>query len=190
MRPESGVQELRHEYDAILVGGNTALVDDPSLTDRSGLQRRKPLVRVILDNRLRIRTDSRLATTAKTIPTIVFTQKHDAGLTGPLIDKGVDIVELDGGGRNLETVLKVLAEREIQSVLVEGGTQVAGEFVDSRLVDKITFIAAPIVIGGHDAPVAIGGRVTSTLADALYLENIEVALLGEDIEITGYPRLI
>ncbi|HEY2866679.1 MAG TPA: bifunctional diaminohydroxyphosphoribosylaminopyrimidine deaminase/5-amino-6-(5-phosphoribosylamino)uracil reductase RibD, partial [Pyrinomonadaceae bacterium] len=181
------VQHLRHENDAILVGGNTALVDDPNLTDRSGLQRRKPLVRVILDNRLRLRTDSRLATTAKTIPTIVFTQKHDADLTGPLIDKGVDIVELDGGGRNLETALKVLAEREIQSVLVEGGTQVAGAFVDSRLVDKITFIAAPIVIGGHDAPAAIGGKGAVGLADALHLENIEIVQLGDDVEMTGYP---
>jgi diaminohydroxyphosphoribosylaminopyrimidine deaminase / 5-amino-6-(5-phosphoribosylamino)uracil reductase len=182
------VQQLRHEYDAILVGGNTAFVDDPSLTDRSGLPRRKPLIRVILDNRLRLRADSKLASTALDIPTIVFTQKHKAAMTGPLKEKGVDVVEFEGGSRNLKNVLNVLAEREIQSLLVEGGSEVAGAFIDSRLVDKITLVVAPIVIGGYDAPVAVGGKGAENLADALRLRDIEVTQLGDDFEITGYPQ--
>jgi len=182
------VQQLRHEYDAILVGGNTAFVDDPSLTDRSGLPRRKPLIRVILDNRLRLKADSKLASTALDIPTIVFTQKHKAAMTGPLKEKGVDVVEFEGGSRNLKNVLKVLAEREIQSLLVEGGSEVAGAFIDSRLVDKITLVVAPIVIGGYDAPVAVGGKGAENLADALRLRDSEVTQLGDDFEITGYPQ--
>jgi len=182
------VQQLRHEYDAILVGGNTAFVDAPSLTDRSGLPRHKPLVRVILDNRLRLKADSKLASTALDIPTIVFTQKHKAAMTGPLKEKGVDVVEFEGGSRNLKNVLKVLAEREIQSLLVEGGSEVAGAFIDSRLVDKITLVVAPIVIGGYDAPVAVGGKGAENLADALRLRDIEVTQLGDDFEITGYPQ--
>ena len=122
------VQDLRHEYDAILVGGNTVFVDDPNLTDRSGKPRRRPLVRVILDNRLRLKPDAKLASTASEIPTVVFTEKHPNELTQPLREKSVDIVELDGGSRNLGEVLDVLAQREIQSVLVEGGTEIAGGF--------------------------------------------------------------
>ena len=66
------VQDLRHEHDAILIGGNTAFVDDPSLTDRSGKPRRRKLVRVVLDNRLRIPLDSTLVNTAKETPTIGY----------------------------------------------------------------------------------------------------------------------
>jgi len=182
------VQRLRHEYDAILVGGNTASVDDPNLTDRSGLPRRKPLVRVILDNRLRLKPDSNLAKTAKDIHTIVVTQTHGSDVTAPLRETGVDVLGLDGGSRNLKGVLKALAEREIQSVLVEGGTEIAGAFVDSRLVDKLTFIMTPLVIGGHEAPVAIGGKGVENLPDALQLEQIECVQLGKDLEITGYPK--
>ena len=181
------VQRLRHEYDAILVGGNTAFADDPNLTDRSGLPRRKPLARVILDNRLQLRSDSNLANTAKNIPTIVVTQKHDSDVTEPLKEKGVDLVELDGGGRDLENVLKVLTEREMQSVLVEGGTEIAGAFIDSKLVDKVTFIMTPLVIGGHQAPVAIGGKGAGTLAEAAHLMQVRLEHLGPDFEITGYP---
>jgi diaminohydroxyphosphoribosylaminopyrimidine deaminase/5-amino-6-(5-phosphoribosylamino)uracil reductase len=180
------VQELRHEHDAILVGGNTAFVDDPSLTDRSGLPRRRPLVRVILDNRFRIKPESQLVRTARDIPTIVVTT-HGKD-TSNIKELGVDVVEVPSGGRDLNAVLGMLAEREIQSVLVEGGTEVAGAFCDARLVDKVTFIAAPLIIGGSDAPNAIGGKGADSLAGALRLENVSVNHLGEDIEITGYPR--
>jgi diaminohydroxyphosphoribosylaminopyrimidine deaminase/5-amino-6-(5-phosphoribosylamino)uracil reductase len=72
-------------------------------------------------------------------------------------------------------------------VLVEGGSQIAGAFVDSGLVDKVTLIAAPLIIGGSEAPVAIGGRGAQTLAEALRLQDLSIDRLGNDIEITGYP---
>jgi diaminohydroxyphosphoribosylaminopyrimidine deaminase/5-amino-6-(5-phosphoribosylamino)uracil reductase len=181
------VQDLRHEYDAILIGGNTAFVDDPSLTDRSGKPRRRPLVRVVLDNRLRLSPESQLARSAAEVPTVLFTVKHSTERAKPLMQRGVNVVESEHGGRDLTNVLKVLAKDEIQSVLVEGGTEVAGAFWDAGLVDKVTFIAAPMIIGGNDAPVAIGGKGASDIAHAVRLTNISVANLGEDIEITGYP---
>jgi diaminohydroxyphosphoribosylaminopyrimidine deaminase/5-amino-6-(5-phosphoribosylamino)uracil reductase len=180
------VHELRHEHDAILVGGNTAFVDDPSLTDRSGLPRRRPLVRVVLDNRFRIKPESHLVRTARDIPTIVVTTPGND--IDAVKDRGVDVVEIPKGGRDLNAVLRMLAEREIQSVLVEGGTEVAGAFCDARLVDKVTFIVAPLIIGGTEAPNAIGGKGADSLAEALRLENISVNRLGDDIEVTGYPR--
>jgi diaminohydroxyphosphoribosylaminopyrimidine deaminase/5-amino-6-(5-phosphoribosylamino)uracil reductase len=181
------VQEIRHDHDAILVGSNTATVDNPSLTDRSGKPRRRPLARIILDNRLRLPSDSTLATTTNEAPTIVFTNCIDPESVANLTDKGVEVVPVEGGARNLTLVLHELYKRDIQSVLVEGGTGVAGAFVDARMVDKVTFICSPIIIGGSDAPLAIGGKGATALSEALGLKDIEVIRHDQDIEITGYP---
>lgn len=181
------VQELRHEHDAIMVGATTAAVDDPSLTDRSGKPRRRPLVRVVLDNSLRLPHVSKLATTTAEAPTFVMTNCIDPERVGPLQEKGVDVIPVEGGARNLQGVLAELKRRDIQSVLVEGGTAVAGAFIDAKLVDKVTFILTPIVIGGSEAPNAVGGSGAGTLADALRLRDLSVTRLGDDIEITGYP---
>jgi diaminohydroxyphosphoribosylaminopyrimidine deaminase/5-amino-6-(5-phosphoribosylamino)uracil reductase len=162
--PESRARahELRHQYDAILIGAGTAMTDDPSLTDRSGLPRRRPLVRVVLADT--IAPDSQLATTASAAPVILF------------------------GESDLVAVLKELGSRSIQSVLVEGGSTVAGNFVDARLVNKVTFFIAPKIIGGADAPSAVGGRGVERMAEAFELENVTVTQRGKDIEVTGYPR--
>ncbi len=183
------VQALRHQYDAILVGGNTAAVDDPMLSDRSGKPRRRPLVRVILDNRLRLPIESRLVATAGDFPIIVFTNSREAEKIKVLKDHGVEVVELEMGGRDIAGVLKELKERSIQSVLVEGGSEVAGSFCDERLVDKLTFLAAPIVIGGREAPNAIGGAGAISLIEAMHLTDLTVTQLGADIEMTGYPAV-
>lgn len=180
------VHELRHEYDAILIGGNTAGVDNPSLTDRSGKARRRPLVRVVLDNRLRIALDSVLVRSANAAPTIVFTNSDDYAKIAGLQDREVEVVSLETGGRDLAKVLEYLKERSIQSLLVEGGSEIAGAFCDAGLVDKITLIIAPLIIGGPDAPTAIGGKGASSIADAVKLRDISIERLGEDIEITGY----
>lgn len=183
----SRVQDIRHEHDAILIGGNTAAVDNPSLTDRSGKPRRRPLVRVVLDNRLNIPHDSTLVTTAREKPTIVFTNSGYREKIGVLRKIGVEVIELEMGGSDLAAVLGELKKRNLQSVLIEGGTEIAGSFCDARLVDKVTFIAAPLIIGGREAPNAIGGAGASDLNDALRLTDVVTTKLGDDIEITGYP---
>ncbi len=180
------VHDLRHEHDAILVGASTAVIDNPSLTDRSGKARRRSLVRVILDNRLRLSPDSILATTTGDAPTIVFPNCIDPATVARLTDRGVEVVPIEGGARNLTAVLEELCKREIQSVLVEGGTAVAGAFVEARLIDKITFIYAPMIIGG-ESPSAVGGPGISSLAEALRLKDIDMDRLGDDVEMTGYP---
>jgi diaminohydroxyphosphoribosylaminopyrimidine deaminase / 5-amino-6-(5-phosphoribosylamino)uracil reductase len=154
--------ELRHQYDAILIGAGTAMTDDPQLTDRSGLPRRRPLVRVVLAEALS--PDSQLATTASEAPVILFDES------------------------DLRAVLKELSSRSIQSVLVEGGATVAGEFVDAGLVNKVTFFIAPKIVGGTDAPTAVGGKGVEVMSEALELENVTVMQRGKDIEVTGYPQ--
>lgn len=180
------VQSFRHEHDAILIGGNTAFVDNPSLTDRSGKPRRRKLARIVLDNRLRVSLDSTLVKTAKDAPTIVFSASDDAEKILKLENEGVEIVRLNA--RNLVHVLNELKTRNLQSVLVEGGTEVAGAFCDAKLVDKLTFIVASIVIGGNDAPLAIGGNGANSLENAMRFRDLEITKHGEDFEFTGYPK--
>ncbi len=162
--PESRARahELRHQYDAILIGAGTARTDDPLLTDRSGLPRRRPLVRVVLADALS--PDSQLATTASEAPVILC------------------------GESDLVAVLKELGSRSLQSVLVEGGATVAGKFVDAGLVNKVTFFIAPKIVGGIDAPSAVGGEGVKLMSEALELENVTVTQRGKDVEVTGYTR--
>jgi diaminohydroxyphosphoribosylaminopyrimidine deaminase/5-amino-6-(5-phosphoribosylamino)uracil reductase len=181
------VQEFRHEHDAILVGGNTVAIDNPSLTDRSEKKRRRPLVRVILDNRFQVSPTATIVTTAREIPTIIFTNSSDASKIKTLEDSGVEVIKSESGGRDLAGVLGKLKEKQIQSVLVEGGSEIAGGFVDARLVDKVTFLMTPLIIGGADAPMAVGGHGSTLIKDALRLDNVLTEILGEDIAITGYP---
>jgi diaminohydroxyphosphoribosylaminopyrimidine deaminase / 5-amino-6-(5-phosphoribosylamino)uracil reductase len=178
--------ELRHQYDAILVGGGTATTDDPLLSDRSGLPRRRPLVRVVLDHQLRLSPESQLATTTSQAPVIVFGDVELPG-TAALRAQGVEIV--NSKHRDLRGVLSELSSRLLQSVLVEGGSTIAGEFLDGRLVNKVTFFIAPKIVGGSDAPSAIGGRGVESISEALELRRVTVVQRGEDIEVTGYPRI-
>ena len=179
------VHELRHEHDAILIGGNTAAIDDPSLTDRSGKPRRRPLVRILLDNRLRLDLGSELVATAREVPTIVFSKNDDKQKRSALQENAVEIVNTDA--RDLDAVLAELYKRAIQGVLVEGGSEVAASFWNAGLVDKATFIYSPLIIGGTDAPAAIGGPGPTSLAKIRRLTDITVAQYDADIEITGYP---
>ncbi len=185
--PESRARalELRHEYDAILVGAGTAETDDPQLSDRSGLARRRPLVRIVLDEEVRLSPDSQLAKTTSKAPVIVF-GNESANHADVLRAQDVEIVNSTRG--DLTGVLRELGSRSIQSVLVEGGSTVAGEFIDAGLVNKMTFLIAPKIIGGVKAPSAIGGRGIAIMSEALELERITSIKRGNDIEVTGYPR--
>lgn len=165
------VQELRHAYDAILVGAGTVAKDDPLLTDRSGLPRRRPLVRVILDDKVRLSTN--LIKTISEAPIIVFGR-------GDL--EGVVVVNTDP--TDLCSVLAELGRRSIQSVLVEGGGQVAGSFIEVGLVNKVSFFIAPKIIGGS---VSLGWKGVERMSEAIQLERVEVTPRGSDIEVTGYP---
>jgi diaminohydroxyphosphoribosylaminopyrimidine deaminase/5-amino-6-(5-phosphoribosylamino)uracil reductase len=175
--------ELRHAYDAILVGAGTVTTDDPLLTDRSGLPRRRPLVRVVLDHHLRLSPESRLATSASEAPVIVFGDPESPG-TAALRAQSVEIEK----HRDLCGVLRELGTRSLQSVLVEGGSTIAAEVLEAGLVNKVTFFIAPKIIGGADAPSAIGGKGVEAMAEALELERVMVVQHGRDLEVTGYPR--
>jgi diaminohydroxyphosphoribosylaminopyrimidine deaminase/5-amino-6-(5-phosphoribosylamino)uracil reductase len=185
--PESRarVHELRHQSDAILVGAGTATADDPLLTDRSNLPRHRPLVRVVLDRNLCLSARSKLAKTARDYPTLIFTSRSaDERAASALADQGVEILRGDGG--DPQSVLLELGRRSLQSLLIEGGARVAGAFLDSNLIDKVSFFIAPVIIGGSDASSAIGGRGAEKMIDAVNLQDVRVMRHGRDLEVTGY----
>jgi diaminohydroxyphosphoribosylaminopyrimidine deaminase/5-amino-6-(5-phosphoribosylamino)uracil reductase len=180
-------QEFRHECDAILVGVGTVALDDPLLTDRSFKPRRKALIRVVLDERMQMSPASQLARTATETPVIVFTGR---GSSAPAADtlkaQGVEIISDESGGRDVLKVLEELGKLSIQSVLIEGGSHVAGALIDAQLVNKVTFFIAPLIIGGQAAPAAVGGVGAAKMADAWRLSEVEIFPRGADIEVTGY----
>jgi len=181
--------ELRHEYDAILIGTGTALTDDPLLTDRSGKKRRRQLVRVVLDETLKMSPDSQLVKTVKESPVLIFAgDSAPASKSEALESAGVEVIRDAANGRDLATIMEELGRRSLQSVLVEGGGNVAGNFLDATLVNKVSFFIAPTIIGGREAPTAVGGKGAETLADALQLQDVEISQRGRDIEVTGYPK--
>jgi diaminohydroxyphosphoribosylaminopyrimidine deaminase/5-amino-6-(5-phosphoribosylamino)uracil reductase len=164
----TGAESRRHGHlmrarsDAILIGIGTAAADDPELTCRiAGLEQYSPL-RVVLDSRLRLSEWSKLAQTAKDIPTVVYTTHDESG--GALRACGVEVVKVvkDARGRpDLEAVLASLAERGINDLLVEGGGAVLAAFLDRDLADRLEVFRAPILLGGAgqnsvDALAALG----------------------------------
>jgi diaminohydroxyphosphoribosylaminopyrimidine deaminase/5-amino-6-(5-phosphoribosylamino)uracil reductase len=180
--------DFRNECDAIMVGAGTVTLDDPLLTDRSGAPRRRPLIRIVLDERLQTKPDSQLARTARESPVLVFASaKARTSAVTAMESAGIEVICDASGGRDLLKVLEELGRRSIQSILLEGGSGLAGAFIDARLVDKLTFFIAPLVIGGRDAPGAVGGLGAEKMADAFRLKDVVVTQRGADIELTGYP---
>jgi diaminohydroxyphosphoribosylaminopyrimidine deaminase/5-amino-6-(5-phosphoribosylamino)uracil reductase len=181
------VHELRHQSDAIMVGGRTARADDPLLTDRSGKKRRRPIVRVVVEQFLRVSPESQLVQTSDEAPVIIFAGGDaDGDSIKTLRSRRVEVVN-QGSALDLGSILAELGKRSIQSVLVEGGPSLAALLLEAGLVNKVTFFVAPMLIGGQDAPSAIAGAGAEKIADAVRLGHIEIRQHGTDVEITGYP---
>jgi diaminohydroxyphosphoribosylaminopyrimidine deaminase/5-amino-6-(5-phosphoribosylamino)uracil reductase len=169
---------LRHIHDAILVGVNTVIADDPELTARvDGGESRQPL-RVVVDSQLRIRQSARIVGPN----TLIATTRQ--GRVG-----AAEVVRLPAGpdGRvSLPGLLDELGNRGMLSLLVEGGAEVHASFFVDGLVDKVCAYVAPRLIGGRDAPGALGGDGVEHLADSTQLRDMDFTRLGDDLLITGY----
>jgi diaminohydroxyphosphoribosylaminopyrimidine deaminase/5-amino-6-(5-phosphoribosylamino)uracil reductase len=174
------VHRLRADHDAVLVGIETALADDPELTVRlPGYAGRQP-ARVVLDTRQRLDPGSRLVKTARDLPTYVVA----TGAAEPrLSDVGVRVLTVPAGpdGRpDLAAVVQRLAAEGLSGLFVEGGGQVAGGFLRAGLVDALEWFRAPILLGGEGRP-AIGELGVAALAAAPHFRRVEVQALGDDL---------
>ena len=180
-------QSLRHEYDAIAVGVNTVLADDPLMTDRTGLPRHRPLLRVIFDSGLRTPAESQLLITANAEnPVLIFCGSANAARFKQPSVEVVPMADHDGKV-DLGRALAELGRRRITGLIVEGGSEIAAALLYRKLVDKVTFFFAPKIIGGRDAFPAIGGRGIDRLSEAIGLTETEIIRRGDDWEVTGYP---
>lgn len=188
-RAREFVHQLRDRYDAILVGIGTVLADNPSLTTRLPRGQGQDPVRVILDTRARTPVGARVVTQASDAVTIIVTTPGaPAEKVRQLREAGVQVLEMPGidAGVNLPMLLVELGRRGITSLLVEGGARVNGSFIENNLVDKVYWFLAPKLIGGDQAPGALGGRGLSALSEAPVIEDISMHRFGADICIEGY----
>ncbi|HEY6769081.1 MAG TPA: bifunctional diaminohydroxyphosphoribosylaminopyrimidine deaminase/5-amino-6-(5-phosphoribosylamino)uracil reductase RibD [Candidatus Sulfotelmatobacter sp.] len=183
------VHLLRHEHDALLVGIGTVLADDPLLTDRSELRRRRPLLRVVLDSHLRIHTESRLVQSVKQGDLLVFFSESSGERKARLEERGVRVERLEDNGKrriNLNWVLQRLGQLEITSLMIEGGATVNGDALSAGIVDKLFLYYAPKLFSGADSiPFA---RDLNLPAHPITIKSPSFHRFENDFAIEGYIR--
>lgn len=183
------VHLLRGENDAIMVGINTILKDDPRLTVRHRNWPGKRITRVILDSTLRLPVHSRVCDTLDNGEVVVFTsRKAPPKKIDTLTKKGIQVIPLSQPGKriNVKEVLSWLGSNEISSVLVEGGSLLLSSIFEEKLADKILLMRSPRLIGGKDAPTIFDGHGVKTVKESLRLTRTRFFTIGSDTVCEGY----
>lgn len=185
------VQQLRHQHDAILVGVGTIIADDPLLTDRSGLPRRRPLLRVIVDSRLRLPLESRLVKTVKD-DVLVICSFAEETKRRQLEDHGLRVRQVglgSGDGRpGMKEIAACLGELEITSLLIEGGAMVNWAALAAGVVDKVFLYYAPKILAGTGSVPFAAGPGFRRMSEAAYIRSFTLHRFGEDFAVEGYLK--
>lgn len=180
------VHQWRHRHDAILVGVNTVLKDNPRLTTRLESGGKNP-IRIILDTHLRtpllanVITDKSAPTWLVTGCEILPEQKD------PYKAQGIEVIKMPGPKIMIKELLHVLGERGVTSLFVEGGAEVHGSFLKEKAFQQIITYIAPKLIGGKMAPASFGGSGMETIAEAPVLTIKELKKIGDDLRIIAEP---
>lgn len=183
------VHLLRGEFDALMIGINTLLQDDPQLTVRHPNWGRKRAARIILDSHLRFPPKAKILSTLDKGNIFVFTLPQSSKKkVETLRKKGAEVVPLPQSGSkiDLKKVLLWLAKQQISSVLVEGGAHLLTSMLEEKLVDKILVAISPKLIGGKNAPSFFQGRGLNLIQDSLRLKKTNSFPIDEDIIVEGY----
>lgn len=185
------VHTLRHRMSGLMVGIGTILVDNPCLTTRLGDSKGCDPTRIIVDSNARIPLDARvlnLESEAKTI--IAVTEKANKEKIRILKEKGAEVIITPCKKERVDLtfLMKELAARKIDSILLEGGSQLNYSALEEGIVDKVNVFIAPKIIGGNTAKTPVGGLGIAHIKDAIALHNVNVQLFGKDIMIEGYIR--
>ena len=185
------VQQLRHQHDAILVGVGTIIADDPLLTDRSGLPRRRPLLRVIVDSRLRLPLESRLVKTVKD-DVLVICSFAEETKRRQLEDHGLRVKQVglgSGDGRpGMKEIAACLGELEMISLLIEGGAMVNWAALAAGVVDKVFLYYAPKILAGTGAVPFAAGPGFRRMSEAAHIRSFTLHRFGEDFALEGYLK--
>jgi diaminohydroxyphosphoribosylaminopyrimidine deaminase/5-amino-6-(5-phosphoribosylamino)uracil reductase len=181
---------IRGENMAIMVGINTLLHDDPRLTIRHPVWRNKPIVRVIIDSRLRSPIDARVFGTKTKGKILIFThQPGNSRKAEELKKKGAEIISLQksrSGRLELKRVLQWLGQNEISSVMVEGGPLLITSLIEKQLLDKIFVTLSNKLIGGEKAPSFFEGAGFPVVAESIHLKRSTLFSIGDDMILEGY----
>ena len=183
------VHRLRNRCDAIMVGAGTVTADDPALTCR--IPRGRDPLRVILSGTLSFPAGSRVVNAQGPLggPTalVATTRRSGAVQAAELRQRGAEVVRLPSrqGQVDLGALLDHLGQRDVMSVLVEGGGQVTAAFLSAGLVDRVVWFIAPKIVGGVHAVPAVGGRGVARMDDALQVSDLRISRVGEDLMIDG-----
>ncbi|WP_238650097.1 bifunctional diaminohydroxyphosphoribosylaminopyrimidine deaminase/5-amino-6-(5-phosphoribosylamino)uracil reductase RibD [Paenibacillus piscarius] len=182
------VHTLRHRHQGIMVGVNTVIADNPSLTTRLNVPGLNPL-RIIIDSSLRLPLDSAVVTDGLAPTVVVTTEAADPDRRAALAAAGVQVVDAGPGPRvDLQAAMAALGAMEIGSILLEGGGTLNGAMLEQGLVDRaILFFAPKIVGGGAAAAGTFDFQGVELMRDAVLLEGLEVEVLGDNICVSGTP---
>jgi diaminohydroxyphosphoribosylaminopyrimidine deaminase/5-amino-6-(5-phosphoribosylamino)uracil reductase len=182
----NAVQRLRHAADALITGIGTVLADDPLLTDRTAQPRRRPLLRAVVDSRLRLPLKSKLVKSAANDLLVFTTQSPESTKARALQKAGAEIVRTQSrrGRVCLDSVLAELGRREMISVMIEAGAELNGAAIEAGIVDKMILFYAPKIMGAGGVPMA---RISSRLVGkAPALANLKLSPCGSDFVVEGY----
>ncbi|HKV27511.1 MAG TPA: bifunctional diaminohydroxyphosphoribosylaminopyrimidine deaminase/5-amino-6-(5-phosphoribosylamino)uracil reductase RibD [Candidatus Acidoferrales bacterium] len=180
------VQRMRHESDALLTGIGTVLADDPRMTDRTRLPRRRPLVRAIVDSKLRVPLKSGIVKSAKN-DVLIFTTQSAVSAKAKLLRKaGVEVVQVRSRARHvdLQEVLREMGKREILSMILEAGGELNGAMLQAGLIDKVVLFYAPKIMGVGGVPMAQATPQWFRRAPAL--SQLSFRRYGPDFVVQGY----
>ena len=181
------VHTLRHQHEAIMVGVDTVIADDPSLTTRAQVPALHP-TRIIVDSSLRIPLTAKLLTDQLAPVILLTTSGANSDKLARLAEKGVQVISCgDGPKVDLKLAMKKLGEIKISSILLEGGGKLNGSMLREALVKKIILYYGTKIIGGFNAPSSFTFAGLDRMADAIQLSNVEVSMAGDDIRVIGYP---
>jgi diaminohydroxyphosphoribosylaminopyrimidine deaminase / 5-amino-6-(5-phosphoribosylamino)uracil reductase len=179
------VQRIRHASDALLTGIGTVLADDPRMSDRTGLPRREPLLRIILDSNLRTPLGSQIVKSAQRDILILTASSTTSRKARALQKAGVEVVKIPSrtGGLDLRAILRELGRHEILSLLVEAGAQLNGALLSAGIVDKMILFYAPKVLGSGVPMAAFPSR---PVVKSSPLTNLSFRQFGPDFMLEGY----
>jgi diaminohydroxyphosphoribosylaminopyrimidine deaminase/5-amino-6-(5-phosphoribosylamino)uracil reductase len=181
-RARAHVQELRHDHDAILTGIGTVLADDCLLTDRTGLPRCRPLLRIVMDSQLRLALDSKMVRSAAGDLVVATTSASSPERRKMLEGRGVQVLLCDGrGGRaDLDAAIRWLGRQRYLSLMIEAGSKINWTALESASVDRVFFYYAPKILGGLEALPLAGGIGRRRRADAITLHGIAIHPIPPD----------
>ncbi len=183
------VQTMRHRTDAILTGIGTVLADDCRLTDRTGLERSRPLLRIVLDSQLRLPSESRMATSCQGDVMVVTTSAGSAERRKRLESMGVRVEVLEGsdGRASIRAVVELLGREKYLSLMIEAGSRVNWSVLESGVADKIYFYYAPKILGGMQSLPVAGGTGRRRRRDAIRFRNVKLhSISGDEFAVEAW----